>query len=303
MDFLQPTATVPLLVYTALSLGLVVLLVATSAVARISAAWAPIRTWLVVLPLALAAIWLGPFVWGAFVTVVAIFGFKEFARATGLYRHRAFVLVVYASIVGLNLAAFAQLYDIFLALPMWAVVLLALVPIGLNRAEGMLQWFSLAVVGLTFYAFFLAHLTWLRSTEVGLGFLLYVTLATELNDIAAFLYGKRFGRHHWTVLSPNKTVEGSLLALATTMALTFAQWPIAFPHVPAWGVLLAGIIVGIGGQVGDLTMAMVKRNVGIKDFGQLLPGHGGITDRVNSLMITAPIFAHAMGFLFGGFPR
>ena len=92
------------------------------------------------------------------------------------------------------------------------------------------------------------------------------------------------------------------MAAATTIALAFAQWQIAMPNVPAWGVFAAGIIVGIGGQVGDLTMANVKRSAGVKDFGTLLPGHGGMTDRVNSLMVTAPAFAHFMGFLFGGFP-
>ena len=87
-----------------------------------------------------------------------------------------------------------------------------------------------------------------------------------------------------------------------TVALAFAQAPIAFPHVPPLGVLGAGLLIAIGGQVGDLTMANVKRNAGVKDFGTLLPGHGGLTDRLNSLMITAPAFAHFMGYLFGGFP-
>lgn len=302
MEWPGPIAAQPLAVYTVLSAVLLLLLVAAAALARVQAAWVPVRTWLVMLPVALGALWLGPLAWGLFITLISIFGFKEFARATGLYRELAFVAVVYLAIIGMNILAFAHIYDVFMALPMWAILLLALVPIALNRVEGMLQWFSLAIVGLIFYAFFLAHLTWLAGTHAGLGYLLYVVLATQLNDILAFLFGKRFGRRRWTVLSPNKTVEGSILALAVTMLLTFAQAPVAFPDVPPWGVALAGLIVGAGGQVGDLTMAMVKRNIGIKDFGQLLPGHGGITDRVNSLMITAPILAHTLGFLFGGFP-
>ena len=123
--------------------------------------------------------------------------------------------------------------------------------------------------------------------------------ATQLNDVLAFLGGKRFGRHRWTALSPNKTIEGSLVALAGTLVLAFAQWPIAFPHLPWHGVLAAGLIVALGGQVGDLTMALIKRNAGVKDFGVILPGHGGVTDRTNSLMITAPAFTHAIGSLYG----
>jgi phosphatidate cytidylyltransferase len=166
----------------------------------------------------------------------------------------------------------------------------------------MLQWLALSIVGVTLYAFFLSHLSWLYQSSLGLGYLLFVLVATPLNDVLAFTFGKALGRHHWTTLSPNKTVEGSVLALAATVGLTFVQAPLAFPHVPPWGVLLAGVIIGVGGQVGDLMMALVKRNIGIKDWGHLLPGHGGLTDRLNSFMITAPVFAHVMGFLFGGFP-
>ena len=75
-----------------------------------------------------------------------------------------------------------------------------------------------------------------------------------------------------------------------------------FPDLPWPGVLLAGLIIAVGGQIGDLTMANVKRNAGVKDFGTILPGHGGFTDRLNSSMITAPAFAHIMGYLYGGFP-
>ena len=125
---------------------------------------------------------------------------------------------------------------------------------------------------------------------------------TQVNDALAFLLGKSFGRHRWTVLSPNKTIEGSLLALVASIGLAFVSWPIAFPYLPWYGVVLAGAIVSIGGQVGDLTMANVKRNVGVKDFGSLLPGHGGILDRTNSLMLVAPVFMHVFNFFWGMYP-
>jgi phosphatidate cytidylyltransferase len=254
------------------------------------------------LPVAIGALWLGPIAWTALVTVVSILGFKEYARATGLYREVAFVIVVYLTIIAANVASLVQRYDFFMAIPMWGILLFVLVPIVRNRTDDMLQWFALAIVGLIFFGFFLAHLSYLGLSPLGLGYVLFVLLATQLNDALGFIYGKLLGHRRWTPISPNKTIEGAGLALATTIALAFVQWAIAFPHVPIWGVVAAGVIVGLGGQVGDLTMANVKRNVGIKDFGHLLPGHGGITDRVNSLMVTAPVFAHFMGFLFGGFP-
>jgi len=292
----------PLAIYTVGTAVVVIGVSVALAIVRVPGVWVPIRTWLVMLPIALGALWLGSLAWTVLVTVVSVLGLKEYARATGLYRELPFVIVIYLTIIAENVAAQLQRYDFFMAIPMWGILILVLVPILRNRTEDMLQWFALAVVGLIFFGFFLAHLSYLGLSPLGLGYVLFVVLATQLNDALGFIYGKLFGRRRWTSISPNKTVEGAVLAMLTTIALAFVHWRVAFPHVPAWGVVAAGVIVGLGGQVGDLTMANVKRNVGIKDFGHVLPGHGGITDRVNSLMVTAPVFAHFMGFLFGGFP-
>ncbi|MEA2025438.1 MAG: phosphatidate cytidylyltransferase [Chloroflexota bacterium] len=292
----------PLLFYTLATAVTVVLTMALLAVLRLPGAWVPLRTWFVILPVALGAMWLGHGAWTLFVTVISIVAFKEFAKVTGLYRQTLFVLVVYGAIIAANLFAFIGRYDFFMAVPTWAILSLALVPILLRRSEGMLQWFALAIVGVVFYGYFLAHLSYLYGSPAGLGLLLFVVLMTQLNDALQYIYGKAVGRHHWTPISPNKTVEGSLLAGGTIVVLTFLQAWIVFPHVPPQGVLIAGLIIAIGGQIGDLTMANVKRNAGVKDFGAILPGHGGLTDRLNSLMVTAPAFAHIMGYLYGGFP-
>lgn len=292
----------PLRFYTVATIVTVFVTSALLAVLKLPGAWIPLRTWFIILPIALGAMWLGQGAWTVLVAVVSILAFKEFARVTGLYRQTLFVLLVYGAIITENFFAFVGRYDVFMAIPTWAVLALALVPIVLRRTEGMLQWFALSIVGAIFYGYFLAHLSYLYGSSLGLGYLLFVLLMTQLNDALQFIYGKAVGRHHWTPISPNKTIEGSLLAGATIVLLTFLQAPIAFPHVPPLGVLAAGLIVAIGGQVGDLTMANVKRNAGVKDFGALLPGHGGLTDRLNSLMVTAPAFAHFMGYLFRGFP-
>jgi phosphatidate cytidylyltransferase len=297
----------PLVFYTIATIAILVIASILFAVVHVPGGFLPIRTWLVILPIALGALWLGELVgsqlpWAMLVATVSVVGFREFARVTGLAREPLFCAVVIAAIVLQNVFALANRYDVFMALPMWAILGVAVVPIILNRTEHMLQDLALSIVGIVFYGYFLAHLTYLATSPLGLGYVLFVTLATQLNDGLGFVFGKTLGRHHWTPISPNKTVEGSLLAAITTVLLTFAQAPVAFPQVPPPGVLAAGLIIAIGGQVGDLTMANVKRNAGVKDFGTLLPGHGGLTDRLNSLMITAPAFAHFMGYLFGGFP-
>jgi phosphatidate cytidylyltransferase len=292
----------PLPAYTALAALGIVVFGAFLRITRLGAGWAPYRTWLVMLPVVFAALWLGVWGWAALVTVLSVYGFKEFARATGLYRERLFVLVVYAAIVAMNVAAVFGRFGLFMVAPIWAVGLLTLVPIVRNRTEGMLQGFALAVVGVVYFAWFLAHLTYLVIWSGGLGLVIYVVLATQLNDVIAFLFGKLFGRRHWTALSPNKTAAGSVGALAFSVVFAFLNWPLAFPSFPWWGALAAGLIVGAGGQIGDLTLANFKRNIGIKDFGDLLPGHGGILDRLNSLTLVAPVFLHFARFFFDGFP-
>ena len=72
-----------------------------------------------------------------------------------------------------------------------------------------------------------------------------------------------------------------------------------FPHFSAWDCILTGLIVGIGGQMGDLTISTIKRDLGVKDMGTMVPGHGGILDRVDSLIYVAPLFFHMVRWFHG----
>src|SRR3970282_2209727 len=100
-------------------------------------------------------------------------------------------------------------------------------------------------------------------------------------DIAAYTCGRLWGRHRLrSSISPNKTWEGALGGLAVSLALPWLLW-FSFPHFGALELLLTGLVVGIGSQLGDLAMSLIKREVGLKDMGSLLPGHGGILDRID----------------------
>src|SRR5437667_12595852 len=134
---------------------------------------------------------------------------------------------------------------------------------------------SLSIVGFIYVGWMFGHLGFLANATNVYGFLCYVIFATELNDVSAFTFGRLFGRHPLrSSISPNKTWEGALGALAFSMLL---PWLVQFalPHFHARECVLAGLIVGIGGQLGDLTVSVIKRDVGIKDMGTTIPGHGG----------------------------
>jgi phosphatidate cytidylyltransferase len=289
----------PLPAYTAAAGVVMVVLSGAAAATRLSSAWRPIGTWLLMAPVIVGALWMGSVPWALLVTVASVMAFAEYSRATGLRDEPALVALVTAGIVAANASAVLGWTDGLAAVPVVGVIGLTIVPVVRNRVDDMLRLLSLAILGLLFFGFFLAHLSLLGNGAWAVGLLLFVVLTTQLNDALAFMFGKLFGRHRWTVLSPSKTVEGSLLAIAATLVLAIVQWPLAFPRASWWEVAAMGLAVGIGGQLGDLTMALVKRTVGIKDFGTMLPGHGGITDRLNSLMVTAPLCAFLGGWLPG----
>jgi len=267
----------------------------------LDAAKKPYLTWAILLPLVFVPLWIGAWAWIIAVTLVSIYGFKEFAKGTGLYEQTPHVVLVYLGIIGLGLCAGLKDYGLFMALPIWGIALVSALPIGLNRYEGAIQNTSLSAIGLVYFGWFLAHLGFLSQSDYGPGYVLFIVLATQFNDALAFLWGKLLGKTTWTRLSPKKTVEGSLLALVSSTAIAYLNWPIAFPHFQWWLVGIVGLLVGAGGQIGDLVMSAFKRDLGIKDFGSLLPGHGGILDRIDSLLWVGPLFFHTARFFHGGF--
>ncbi|HFO3734952.1 TPA: phosphatidate cytidylyltransferase [Escherichia coli] len=121
---------------------------------------------------------------------------------------------------------------------------------------------------------------------------LFLVGLTEFNDIAQYLWGKSLGRIKVIPkVSPNKTLEGLLGGVATTALAATVLGPLLTPL--SWPMaLLAGVIIGVTGFCGDVVMSAIKRDIGVKDSGTLLPGHGGILDRLDSLIFTAPVFFH-----------
>jgi phosphatidate cytidylyltransferase len=117
-------------------------------------------------------------------------------------------------------------------------------------------------------------------------------------DVAAFTFGKIFGRHPLrSEISPIKTWEGALGAFGGAMILPWFL-RLSFPFFGACQLILTGLIVGIGGQLDDLLISVVKRDIGTKDMAATIPGHGGILDRIDSLVYAAPLFTHMTGYYY-----
>lgn len=288
--------------------GVVLALIQLLARKEISAIWQTYRAWLIMAPVALAAVFAGrvPFIVG--VTLLAIFGFKEFARASGLYRDWGMTGAVYAGIVTVGAASIMPhprgfepgpgWYGFFVAVPVFVIALILIIPILRNRYRGELQRMSLGIVAFIYVGWMFGHLGFLANSLNAYGYLCFVIFATEVNDVAAFSFGRLFGRHLLRPeISPKKTWEGALGALAVSMVL---PWLLRFslPEFGATQLILAGLIVGLGGQLGDLSISVIKRDIGTKDMGASIPGHGGILDRIDSLIYVAPLFMHMAGYYY-----
>lgn len=270
----------------------------------------PLRTyvgWLIMIPVVLVTLLLGREATIAGVTLLAAFGFREFARATGLYEDWWLTGIVYLAIFALGAVSVMTdprlgqpgWYGFFMALPVFVIALILLVPVIRDRATGELQNIALAVFGFIYFGWMFMHLGLLANTANALGYLLFLVFAVEVNDVAAFTFGRVFGKRKLRAqISPNKTLAGSAGALAVSLLMPWLLW-FSFPHFSPALLVLTGLVVGIGGQLGDLVISYIKRDIGIKDMGTTIRGHGGILDRIDSMIFVAPIFFHMMRWFDG----
>lgn len=186
--------------------------------------------------------------------------------------------------------------------PHWTGVVLAASVIGtlivqlLRRPEGRpTQSWALTLGAALWLGWLISHFLLLRDQSSSFGFgagtrwLALVFLVTWVNDSAAYFVGKAIGRHPFApYLSPKKTWEGTVGGLIGGVAGTIllGHWLVDLPWLHG---LLLGLLVATVAPLGDLAKSMVKRQVGVKDFSDLIPGHGGMFDRIDSLLFVAPV--------------
>ena len=168
-----------------------------------------------------------------------------------------------------------------------------------QRFDAPLMVLAKGTLGLICIGFFASHLVLLRGLADGSFWLIILTAITAGSDTGAFYTGSRLGKRKLCPnISPNKTIEGAIGAVLVSLLIPFLLW-FSFPHFEPWHLVLTGLIVGVGGQLGDLVISFIKRDIGIKDMGNVIQGHGGILDRVDSMIFVAPIFFHVIRWIHG----
>ncbi|HWT09148.1 MAG TPA: phosphatidate cytidylyltransferase [Roseomonas sp.] len=265
--------------------------------------WLRTGSWCLLLPLMMGPVLLGrEWVIGA-VTLLGLACLREFDRATGLFREPLVAAIVVLGILAANFAALDHWYGFFVALWPLTVGVIVIGTIPLDRPAGYVQRVALGIFAYMLFGAGLAHLSFMANEPGYRPIILMLLTTVALSDVAAFTFGKLIGGPKLCpATSPNKSISGALGALCVTTLLVatlasfiFAGTPMAQTH---WLVAF-GLIVGIGAQAGDLMLSSIKRDIGIKDMGTILPGHGGVLDRFNSLLLVAPAAFHFIQFFVG----
>ena len=265
--------------------------------------WRRYLSWLVLAPLMVLPVLLGRLWTIAAVALLSLLCYREFARTTGLFRHRLNSLCVIAGILALAFAAADHWYGLFVALPSLVIILIVVTALVADRPGGYIQRVALSVLSFLLFGVCLAHLSYFTNAPYFQPLLLAILLCVELNDVFAFVVGKTLGRRKLAPrTSPGKTVAGSLGAAVLTTALfaSLAHFIFRGTSIDHWTHLLTmGLLLSVAGQCGDLVLSSVKRDLGVKDMAATIPGHGGLLDRFDSLLLVAPVLFHWIGYTIG----
>ncbi|WP_417482499.1 phosphatidate cytidylyltransferase [Maricaulis sp.] len=244
--------------------------------------------------------------WQAFTIVFAFVSFvalREFLTLAPTRREdRLVVLVVYASVLISYWAIWIDNYAYFLVIvPIYVFVATAVMMTLLGRTDGFLATIGVMHWGVIVCVYNLGHVAFLMRTPAAevpqagaAGLVFFLIFITQFNDVAQYVWGKAFGRHKIIpTVSPNKTWEGAIGGFATT-AIVFIVLAPFFTPLAFWPSVLIGTVLPVLGFFGDITMSAIKRDLGVKDTSLFLPGHGGVLDRLDSLMFTAPWYFHML---------
>jgi phosphatidate cytidylyltransferase len=257
-----------------------------------------VRTWWVIAGCLFAAMMLGPFGIAGLFCLVSLTAMREFvALDSGMPRRRFVCLILaagtlahYAAVACSSPESSVGLVATLVAAIIGTCLVVALGSLGrgcIGLAAFMLGVGGLAcVVGVS------------RHGPSGAGFrpVFLLLLLTGLNDVAQYLWGKSLGRRPVApLISPRKTWAGLVGGVATTSVLAAGIVPFFIAENRLWGLSI-GLLIGLGGFAGDILASAYKRRVGAGESGTLLPGHGGVIDRIDSLCLTAPLLYCALTF-------
>ena len=248
------------------------------------------------IPLILAASYFGSIYFYAFVIVLSLVAYYEFTimlQRKEVYPNLILGGLAIAFILSNQYKPVVGLFTIFVLV----VLLLTTIELFRNKSSAVLN-ISTALLGIFYIGLFSSSLISLREIYPDIdglynrgGFIVISLLASIwICDSAAYFIGTAFGRHKlFPRISPNKSWEGAVAGLVFAVITMIAAKFIVLDFLSLRSTIIIGILIGIFGQIGDLVESMFKRDVDVKDSSNIIPGHGGVFDRFDSLLFTSPV--------------
>lgn len=288
--------------------GILALLVVGSVAVRVvgrrrdvSELAARVRTWWAMVAVFSVAVLLGRGLSIAFLAFVSFLALKEYLSLIPTRRaDRRVLFMCYLAIPIQYLWVAKGWYGMFIVfIPVYVFLFLPFRMVTIGETKGFLGALATLHWGLMTTVFSLSHAAFLlvlpeerNPAGGGPGLLLFLVVLTQLGDVSQYVWGKSVGRIKVAPkVSPGKTLGGVIGGVGTVALLAWLLGPHLTP-LPPLQAACAGLLIGFAGFAGDLSISALKRDLGIKDSGSMLPGHGGILDRVDSLTYTAPLFFH-----------
>ncbi len=266
-----------------------------------------LRAWWVICALFLGAVLAGGRVGVLLFAFISYLAFKEYVSLIPFRRvDRRALFWAYLAIPVQYAFIWTGWYGMFtIFIPVYMFLIVPMRMVSLQETKGFLATVGMIHWGLMITVFCLGHAAWLFVQPLSGfpvagagGVVLFLVGLTEANDIAQFLWGKSLGRRKLLPgVSPGKTWAGLCGGVLTTAVLAGLLAPLLTP-LPVRVAVPIGAGIGLFGFMGDVTLSALKRDLGVKDCGGILPGHGGILDRIDSLMFTAPLFLHFLRFYY-----
>lgn len=243
------------------------------------------------------------FAFYAFVTIMATIGLVEYF---GLLKDKGFSKTPWIAIALGTAVVFNgnQGSDVIVnATATFATIFLVFVLIV--RSDATIQTLLGTAIGIVYVAWTAAHVNLLYTMGViGPGLVTSLAVAVALTDVGAYFVGKSIGAHKLApVVSPNKTWEGAIGGFVVAGIGMAVLWQLkqsfdwaSYPEWPIGKYIVIGAILSIASQVGDLTQSALKRDAGVKDSGNIFPGHGGVLDRCDGFLFAAPVLYYLLHF-------
>lgn len=252
------------------------------------------------LPMVIIVLLLGnKYVIDVALSIVAIISLHEYYNAFSKYKPIKWIGYLCAILICfIHLVPSEQLFN-YIALSIPCIIVILFIQLVIKDLKISIIDIAITLFGILYIVLFTMFIPLLAGTEDGKILIWYAIIAAWGTDVFAYVIGKTFklGKHKFSKISPNKSIEGCVAGLigAVILSLIYTFCLNKFLHVfvsyPK--VLLISFILSIIGQFGDFAASSIKRFVGIKDFSNLIPGHGGLLDRIDSLIFIAP-FAYIL---------